>query len=186
MMKQHKNTSGITLVTVVLSLFFLSMPAALQAGEVSLAWDPNSEENLAGYKLYYDSDADIEMYKGTGANEGNSPVIIYLEDLADADSPYYSLTGLSSGQYYYFSLTAFDTNGMESGFSDEVGTFVESLYKTVGNGDSDGSGGNGCFIAGSMDAATCTLPLAAICVFLFLSAVLRARTQKSLTGNKPD
>lgn len=190
MTKQHANTSGIAFITGVLSLFFLLMPAALQAGEVTLAWDPNTEENLVGYKLYYDSDSDIEMYRGSGANEGDSPVVIYLDDLDDADSPSYTLTGLTTGQYYYFALTAFDTDGLESDFSDEVGTLVDeasTLGKSVGDGSDSGSGGSGCFIAGSMDAAPSALPLAATGVLLFLSAVLGARIPKSLLAeNKPD
>ena len=175
MMKQHSNTSGVALITVALIFIFLLLPAALQAGEVTLAWDPNSEGNLAGYKLYYDSDSDIEMYQGTGANEGDSPVIIYVEDLDDADTPTFTLTGLTSGEYYYFALTAFDTDGLESDFSDEVGTLIaaaSTLGKSVSNGDTGGSGGSGCFIAGSMDGAPTILPLVAFGFLLFLSAAM--------------
>lgn len=183
MTRHDSKTSGAALGPVALILFFLLLPAALQAGEVTLAWDPNSEENIAGYKLYYDSDSDIEMYQGTGANEGDSPVVIFLEDLADTDSPAYTLTGLESGQYYYFALTAFDTDGMESDFSDEVGTLVgaaENLNKSVDSGtttDSDTTPGetvgfnsssrSNCFITG---AGTENLPAAAATVLLLLAA----------------
>jgi hypothetical protein len=166
------------------------LPAGLQAGDVTLAWDPNSESNLAGYKLYYDGDSDDEMYRGTGASEGDSPVVIYLDDLSDADSPTFTLTGLENGQYYYFVLTAFDTDGLESDFSDEVGTLIESetaLNKAVDNssdtssgsetdasGESGGSGGS-CFISGVMDGGAGNLPLAGMVVlFLMAATAIRA------------
>lgn len=57
--------------------------------------------------FYYDGDSDTEMYQGRGANEGDSLIVIYLEDLDDLGSP-------------TFSLTAFDLDGLESDFSDEV------------------------------------------------------------------
>lgn len=142
------------------SLFF----AVANAADVTLAWDANTEKNLAGYKLYYDSDADDEMYQGTGATEGDSPITIYAEDLENADAPVFTLTGLTDGEYYYFSLTAFDADGMESDFSEEVGAMVSSevnLSTSVSAGvaassesssdDGDG-GGSGCFISGIMGA----------------------------------
>lgn len=142
-------------------LFF----AVANAGEVTLAWDANTEENLAGYKLYYDGDSDAEMYQGTGATEGDSPIIIYVEDLADVDAPTFTLTGLEEGQYYYFALTAFDSDGLESDFSEEVGALIgseessdtstsvsTSAVADSGNSDGGGGGGSGCFISGTMGA----------------------------------
>jgi len=197
MMKQYTKKTRTAFIPVVQILFFLLLPATLQAGDVTLAWDPNSETNLAGYKLYYDSDADLEMYQGTGASEGDSPVIIYLEDLADADLPTFTLTGLTNGQYYYFALTAFDSDGMESDFSDEVGTLVDvggasndgssASSKEVGNDTSgSGSGGNGCFIAGSMDTVTSLPPaLAAFGVLLLLSVAMTAFRPRMQKGRFP-
>lgn len=127
--------SGFFIPSTILAIFFGLFPLLhiANAGDVTLAWDANTESNLAGYKLYYDSDSSTEMYQGIGATEGDSPVPIYLEDLADPDSPIFSLTGLENGQYYYFVLTAFDTDGLESDFSNEVGTMIS---------DGDGSGGD--------------------------------------------
>jgi hypothetical protein len=136
------------------------------AADVTLAWDANTETNLAGYKLYYDGDSDTEMYQGAGANEGDSPIVIYLDDMADTDSPTFTVTGLEKGQYYYFALTAFDTDGLESDFSDEVGVMTaeeaeeddaNSLAKSAADdaesdGGSDGGGGGGCFISGPMNS----------------------------------
>lgn len=142
---------------VTTCLFF----AVANAADVTLAWDANTEENLAGYKLYYDGDSDTEMYQGTGAAEGDSPIIIYVDDLTDDEEPTFTVTGLDEGQYYYFALTAFDTDGMESDFSDEVGALLgseNSLGTSVsaaadaGGSDDGGGGGSGCFISGTMGA----------------------------------
>lgn len=182
MMKRYKNSKKLVLFFLVQVLFFLVLTASLQAGEVTLAWDSNSEGDLAGYKLYYDGDSDTEMYGGTGATEGDSPIVINLEDLADAGSPTFTLTGLEAGQYYYFALTAFNTDGVESEFSDEVGALVEfggDLNKAVDSspetvsespGDSGSTGGTECFISGLMGERAGTLPLAAAAVLLLMAA----------------
>lgn len=164
------------LVFPVVFLFATSLLFGIaNAADVTLAWDANTEENLAGYKLYYDGDSDSEMYQGTSAAEGDSPITIYVEDLADEDAPAFTLTGLNEGQFYYFSLTAFDSDGMESDYSDEVGALVgsednlgTSVSIVADTGDSDvvaeamaiagdsddgsegGGGGGGCFISGTM------------------------------------
>jgi len=187
MMKRHKNFTSIVLIFLVQVFFFLMLTNALQAGQVQLAWDPNTEGDLAGYKLYYDGDSDSEMYRGTGATEGDSPVVINVEDLADAGSPAFTLTGLEAGQYYYFALTAFNTEGVESDFSDEVGALVEvggDLNKTVdsspetaseSSGGSGSSGGTDCFISGLMGERAGSLPLAAAAVLLLMAAAAAAR-----------
>ena len=72
-------------------------------GSISLAWDPNTESDLAGYKVYYGT---ASRSYGSSVNVGNVTS--------------YQLTGLTSGQTYYIALTAYDTLGYESGFSNEV------------------------------------------------------------------
>lgn len=137
--------------SIILAIFlgpFLSFQIA-NAGDVTLGWDANTEKYLVGYKLYYESDSSTEIYKGVGATEGDSPIFIYLADLADYNSPTFTLTGLEDGQYYYFALTAFDTFGFESDFSDEVGTIISSSSSTDSSDNVGGGGdGGGCFISG--------------------------------------
>jgi hypothetical protein len=148
------------------SLFF----AIANAADVTLAWDANIESDLAGYKLYYDGDSDTEMYQGIGATEGDSPIVIYTEDLSDENSPSFTITGFEEGQYYYFSLTAFDKDGVESDFSDEVGVMVDS---DSGNSEDSGSG---CFISGSMDSRSVGLPtIVGICLILGVVAAMKPR-----------
>ena len=90
-------------------------------GEVTLAWDANTEPDLVGYKLYYDINSGYpyspaEEYQ---ANEGASPITITVESLEDPDNPEYTLTGLTMGQLYYFVVTAYDTE-LEGDYSDEL------------------------------------------------------------------
>ena len=119
------------------------------AAEVTLAWDANTEPDLAGYKIYYDTNSGVPYY-GTDADQGISPITVLIEDLADPDYPDFTLTGLDDDQDYYIALTAFDSEGSESDYSNEVTT-------ASGTGDpgssSDGSGvGPGCFIGTAVNS----------------------------------
>ncbi len=70
--------------------------------QVTLSWDPNRENNIAGYKIYY------------GTSSGNySPAI----DVGNRTS--YTITGLSPDTYYMV-VTAYNVAGIESGPSSEV------------------------------------------------------------------
>ncbi|RPJ12063.1 MAG: hypothetical protein EHM36_00175 [Deltaproteobacteria bacterium] len=86
---------------VATALILLSVVA--QAAEVRLAWDPNSEPDLAGYKVYV-GDAS-RAYTRTD-NVGNVTM--------------YTVVGLAHGKNYFFAATAYDTSSNESGFSNEV------------------------------------------------------------------
>ena len=84
-------------------MLLLGLIAQAQAAQVTLAWDANSEPDLSGYKLYY------------GTSPGNYATPITLGIVTT-----YTVTNLTDGVTYYFALTAFDTEGFESGKSNEV------------------------------------------------------------------
>jgi fibronectin type 3 domain-containing protein len=71
--------------------------------QVTLAWDPNTEPQLAGYKVYF------------GTSTGVYTTTIDVQNVTT-----YTVTGLAPGQTYYFAVTAYDGSGDESGFSNEV------------------------------------------------------------------
>ncbi len=73
------------------------------AAQIRLAWDPNTESDVAGYKIYY----------GTSSKSYSGSV-----DVGNVTS--YHLTGLKEGQTYYVAVTAYNTSGSESGYSSEV------------------------------------------------------------------
>lgn len=81
-------------------LMLCVLPA--MAGDVTLAWDPNTEADLAGYKLHY---GNASRNYSTTLNVGNVTT--------------YSLTSLPPGTYY-FAVTAYNTAQLESAYSNEV------------------------------------------------------------------
>jgi len=89
---------------LLIVLTALLMPVAALAGEFALHWDANPESNLAGYKIYYGSD-----YRTYDAPD--SPI-----DVGNSTSHEMSL----NAGIYHFAVTAYDTEGNESGYSYEV------------------------------------------------------------------
>jgi hypothetical protein len=103
--------------------------------DVTLNWDANSESDLAGYKVYYGTlsrgcdDDPVEetfFYNGTQALEANSPIVLRLEDLDDPAMPSYKLHHFPTGTPSYFSVTAFNSLGLESNYSGEATKTDES------------------------------------------------------------
>ena len=92
-----------------LFLFFLfSNP--LQAAELSFAWTPNSDPNLAGYKIYY----------GTASRAYTVSIDVGNPTITD-NKVTRTLTVLpQESTLYYFAATAYDIDGLESDYSDEV------------------------------------------------------------------
>jgi len=97
---------GACVLTVLCSL----APALSSAAQVTLAWDPNTETDLAGYKLYY------------GTSSGSYPSSVDVGNLTS-----YTLSGLLEGRTYYFAATAYDLNVNESGFSNEVSKAIADV-----------------------------------------------------------
>ena len=91
---------------------------------VTLAWDANTESDVAGYKIYYDTDSG-HPYSGTGAEQGDSPIDVPLsmDEDPDPNTVQYTVLGLP-GETYYFAVTAYDTEvpSNESGYSNEAYT----------------------------------------------------------------
>lgn len=72
---------------------------------LTLAWDPNTEPDIAGYKLYC---GDTSRRYATAINVGNVTEF----------QP--SLTKLKPGEQAFFAVTAYNKDGLESDFSNEV------------------------------------------------------------------
>ena len=96
-------------------IFSLCLFTPSHALDVTLAWDANTESDLAGYKLHYKTGSSGPPYNGTGALEGYSPI-----DVGNVTE--FTIHGLSDGVTYYFVATAYDTEGLESDYSNEVST----------------------------------------------------------------
>ncbi len=111
------------------------------AAEVTLAWDANTEPDLLGYRIHYDTSPG-DPYYGTDADQGISPITVHRKDLDEPDNPKFTLTGLGDSGDYYFALTAFDNENLESGFSNEAST---AGGNNSGGSRGSSSGGGGCF-----------------------------------------
>jgi len=125
-----------TLKRILLVTISLLFSSSALAAHLDLAWNPNSEPDLAGYKIYY----------GTGSRD-------YREWIDVGSATSVRITGLLEDTEYFLALTAYDIGDNESDFSGEV-----SAYTVVGDEPilpddqpADGfifdlSEKNGCFI----------------------------------------
>jgi PKD repeat protein len=101
-------TVAITLPATLLLLVLTA--ASLHAASVQLNWTPPTTNadgtalnDLAGYKVYH----------GSGSRQYTASV-----DVGNVTS--YTLSGLTGGRLYYIAVTASDTSGNESVYSDEI------------------------------------------------------------------
>jgi len=79
---------------------------------VEFEWTPNTETNLAGYKIYY----------GVTHNGPYDSVVDVGNPVPVDGKVNASVSGLTAGVTYYFVATAYDDQGMESAYS------VEDVY----------------------------------------------------------
>ena len=116
------------LFLLLLAILSLLVPAA-HAGQVTVAWDPNPEPEVAGYKIYY------------GTTAGN-----YTASLDAGNATSILISGLQDGATYFFSAVAYDASHNESGFSNEITYAVPAAASPPAVGEAS-SGGGACFIA---------------------------------------
>ncbi len=89
-------TAGIVMILAIFSGFAYS-------AEVKMAWDPNLQAELAGYKLYQ------------GPESGN-----YTSSVDVGNQTEYTFYNLEVGRVYYFAATAYDHDGEETTYSNEA------------------------------------------------------------------
>ncbi len=113
----NKKMLGKVLVGFVASAFFIIfvlfilIKTNVITGKATITWNENKESNLAGYRIYY----------GTSPRKGNKPEdSAYTEKVDSKMAHSYKFQKLSLFKTYYFSTTAYNKAGMESGLSAEV------------------------------------------------------------------
>ena len=161
------------LFLVTAMLLFLLVPPA-DAYDVVIGWDPNTETDLAGYVLYVDDGTSSLPYVYVDTYP--------LEDI-DPNSPASQITGLADDQPYYFVVTAYNTEGIESDYSEEIcvqnGQACESRSLNAG-GSAGGSGGaGGCFISSLNNERTAPKIPTVWFLFIFLAVILMSSLSKS-------
>jgi hypothetical protein len=131
----NHNSNSIILILLVVAMCLLTGRTTCFAESVSLSWDANTESDLAGYKVYYKADFYSLPFDGAGAIEGASPVDVYNMTTA-------TISGIDPSRSYYFAVTAYNTSGIESSYSNivsvpESATFLLSdalLALQIGSG----------------------------------------------------
>ena len=153
----------------MLALCVVAPPSA-DAATVTLGWDANDEPDLEGYVVYRNTGSPGPPYQYSDE--------VPEEELDDPLHPETTLTDLQEGNKYYIALTAYNTEDVESGFSNNicvevVDGVVEPCSQSIvssaspssssaltssgssggsdGGGSSGGGGGGGgvCFISAS-------------------------------------
>ena len=94
-------------------LAILAIAGIAQAATINVSWNPNTEPDLAGYRLYV----------GEASGQYGEPV-----DVGNVTGHVMEITP-EYGATYYFALTAYDTSGNESGYSDEASCFIPDGVK---------------------------------------------------------
>ena len=111
--------------TFVPLLFALcAMPLPASAATATLAWDPNTAPDIAGYKVHCGTTSGNYMYS---VNVGNFTSC--------------TISGLEEGKTYYFSVTAYDSGATESGFADEIAYTIpaaSTVYEDAEDGTING------------------------------------------------
>jgi len=84
--------------------------------EITLSWDRNTEKDIAGYKVL------------SGTNSRN-----YTRSIDVGNTNSCAISGLQEGITYYFAAIAYNTSGLESGFSNEVSYRVPQSMAASGS-----------------------------------------------------
>ena len=121
------------------------------AATVTIGWDSNPEPDLEGYVVYRNVGEPGPPYDDSDT--------LPEDDLADPLHPKATLTGLQEGKEYYVALTAYNTDGVESSFSNDVcvevingvieacSASVAPVASAVASDGGGGGGGGSCFIS---------------------------------------
>lgn len=123
---RSKETILLIVKVVFALILFLACPVIGLEASITIAWTPpatNADStpctDLAGYKVYYDTENYGFPYNGIGLDQGDSPIIVPVSSLPDPSNPLLILSGLTSEATYYFTITAYDENLNESDYSNE-------------------------------------------------------------------
>jgi hypothetical protein len=145
---------------LILTSFFLLPSSGLYAAQVTLAWDPSTDPNVTGFKVFYGTSSHSYQFNNDAGKNTT-----------------FTVSNLRDGATYYFVVTAYNSSGIESQFSNEVSgvagagkgdsipTVSDPNWKIAGRGDFNGDGkpdilwrntSNGQNAVWFMDGATVT------------------------------
>jgi hypothetical protein len=100
----HRLLPGKTLLlTLTMAAVLLLTATHVLAASVQLTWKPNTEATLAGYKIHY----------GNSSRSYSTAVDVTRNTTC-------SISDIQPGKMYFFAATAYDINGNQSEYSNEV------------------------------------------------------------------
>src|SRR3972149_2601731 len=105
--RRVRNRRGLWPQIAMMAIWVLGLIVPVSAEALILAWDPNTEADLAGYKVHI----------------GTSPGA-YSQSIDVGHVTTFTVPGLLAGETYYLALTAYDIFANESGFSSQVRTTI--------------------------------------------------------------
>lgn len=125
-------------IGLLFSLLLVFMAAGNVWGKtVTLSWDA-SPSDIIGYKIYYDTVSSADL-QGSGADQGSSPISRTLDQLNNELT--LTITGLEDGDEHYFAVTAYDSNGNESVYSNtEFSPSIDPVDSVSGGGQTTTDG----------------------------------------------
>ncbi len=124
----------------ILVIIMVQFSQSAYASGIRISWQANSEKDVAGYKVYY------------GTASGDYDNVIDVGNVTTVD------IGDLENANFFFAITAYNTAGEESGYSEEMQVSIgpngtgEVLPGGGASGESSGGGGGGgggCFLSTS-------------------------------------
>ncbi|MEN8262198.1 MAG: PKD domain-containing protein [Nitrospirota bacterium] len=115
MIRSYLNEKNLCVLLTVILIVFNSI--SLFAAEVTLSWEPSTMNS--DYTPLEDLDGYI-VYLGNATGD-------YAESIYVGNVTTYSVNGLTEGLTYYFAVTAINSSGSESEYSNETNKYVESI-----------------------------------------------------------
>ncbi len=109
-------TKKIIIIAVVLAVIlfgyeFYAYKNSNKFGTAALSWNPSTDADLAGYKIYY----------GASPRTGDCPKESgYSSNVNVGSSTSYTIDKLENSKTYYFSVSAYDKSNNESCFTGEA------------------------------------------------------------------
>lgn len=108
-----RTTKHWSLASLIIGAFATVISARADL-DLNLAWNPNPEPDIDYYRVYV----------GTASRQ-------YTQSYSTAQ-PFFAIPPLPDGAKYYFAVTAVNSAGLESDYSDEISTSGESDSGSIG------------------------------------------------------
>ncbi len=126
---------------ILLAITALYLPSLAET--IKLSWCPSTDPAISGYKIYYVATNKISGWKGqTVSNGTNCPPVITSTGtnwvrnynasvVIDGRVSTGAISNAVVGKTYYVSITSIGTNGLESGFANEVECTISNTPPSI-------------------------------------------------------